>query len=346
MELLDRYLQAVGKRLPWKRQDDIVAELRVNLESQLEDKEAQLGRPLTTREAEAWLRQLGSPAKMASRYLPQQYLIGPELFPTYLYMLRLTVFWMMVIYVIATVVRIFTGEIPDGVAVAGAVLRVPGILMTGAAWITLIFACIEFAARNSMAQQLGIVPRVDEWSPSSLPPLEKDLPPGTRRRSYANAVAEVVFGFLFLVWFLLVPEYPYLMFGPGAWYLRASPYQMAPVWMLAYWWIVALNFVQLAWNFVQLMRGQWQQPGLGQHIVYKAIGLIPVLVLALAPGQVLVLLRNPALDQVRYGGTLEGINQGIHKALLLLTAIIVLELVWNLGKKVIAVYRKRVVAGK
>lgn len=35
MELLDRYLQAVKKHLPWKRQDDIIAEseptLRLNL---------------------------------------------------------------------------------------------------------------------------------------------------------------------------------------------------------------------------------------------------------------------------------------------------------------------------
>ena len=47
MELLDRYLEAVKKHLPWQRQDDIIAELRANLEAQLEDKEAGLGRPLT-----------------------------------------------------------------------------------------------------------------------------------------------------------------------------------------------------------------------------------------------------------------------------------------------------------
>ena len=61
MDLLDRYLQAVKKHLPWKRQDDILAELRANMESQLEDKEAELGRPLTQGEAEDWLRKMGSP---------------------------------------------------------------------------------------------------------------------------------------------------------------------------------------------------------------------------------------------------------------------------------------------
>lgn len=51
MELLDRYLQAVKKHLPLQRQDDIIAELKANLEAQLEDKEGALGRPLSKAEA-------------------------------------------------------------------------------------------------------------------------------------------------------------------------------------------------------------------------------------------------------------------------------------------------------
>src|ERR1700756_2884761 len=105
MELLDRYLQAVKKHLPWKRQDDIIAELRANLESQLEEKEAQLGRPLTQIEAEEWLKQLGQPTQMAARYQPQQYLIGPMLFPTYWYVLRLVFFWAVAIYLIVSGVQ-------------------------------------------------------------------------------------------------------------------------------------------------------------------------------------------------------------------------------------------------
>ena len=58
MELLERYLEAVKKHLPWERQDDIIAELRANLEAQLEEKEGALGRPLTTAEMEDWLKQL------------------------------------------------------------------------------------------------------------------------------------------------------------------------------------------------------------------------------------------------------------------------------------------------
>jgi hypothetical protein len=54
MERLDRYLLAVRKHLPWQRQDDIIAELRANLEAQLEEKEAALGRPLSPAEMQEW----------------------------------------------------------------------------------------------------------------------------------------------------------------------------------------------------------------------------------------------------------------------------------------------------
>ena len=80
MELLDRYLEAVRKHLPWERQDDILAELRVNLESQVEEKEEELGRPMTAAEVEAWLKELGPPMQMAARYHAPRYLIGPGCF--------------------------------------------------------------------------------------------------------------------------------------------------------------------------------------------------------------------------------------------------------------------------
>ena len=90
MELLDQYLEAVRKHLPWQGQDDILAELRANLEAQLDDKEAELGRKLTNEEAQEWLERLGPPIQMAARYQRQQYLIGPAVFPIYWYVLRLT----------------------------------------------------------------------------------------------------------------------------------------------------------------------------------------------------------------------------------------------------------------
>lgn len=339
MELLDRYLQAVKKHLPRQRQDDIIAELRANLESQLEDKEAGLGRPLTQGETEDWLRQIGPPMLVAARYQPQQYLIGPAVFPIYWYVLRTAFFWAAIIYTIVSAVLIALGT-PTAASVAQALVRLPGILVTVAAWVTLVFAAIEFATTRYPEKCPAIPGLSAKWSPSELPPLEKPAP-DAGLRSFAHAVAEVVFGVLLLVWLLLIPQYPFLLFGPGAAYLRYSPFTLAPVWVQFYWWVVALNVLQLGWRCLNLWRGSWQQPQHGQHIAVKAFGLIPLALLLTARDHALVALKHPALDQLRHGGTVNTIDQVTHGALLVVGAIAVLQLAWDIGRAIRDAYRKR-----
>jgi hypothetical protein len=90
MNLLNRYLQAVAKCLPGAGRDDIIAELRANILSQMEDREQEVGRPLTEDERADILRRYGNPTIIAGRYSAHnlglafgRQLIGPELFPFY-----------------------------------------------------------------------------------------------------------------------------------------------------------------------------------------------------------------------------------------------------------------------
>jgi hypothetical protein len=50
LDLLEHYLQAVKPLLPRKAQDDILRELSENIRCQMEEKETELGRPLTEAE--------------------------------------------------------------------------------------------------------------------------------------------------------------------------------------------------------------------------------------------------------------------------------------------------------
>ena len=343
MELLDRYLQAVKKHLPWQRQEDIVAELRANLESQLDEKQADLGRPLTPAEAEAWMRQLGSPVQMAAHYQPQQYLIGPAIYPVYLYVLRLSSMWAIVIYILVSTITIVVGS-PDAKAVADAAMRLPLILIQVAAWITLAFAALEFIAARYPEKCPSIAGFHAQWSPSNLPPLEPAVAAGKKRRSYAHAVTEVIFGFIFLIWLLLVPRYPYLMFGPGAAILHASRFRIAPVWLTYYWWIVGLNAIQLAWRCIDLLRGAWRQPDRYQHLVVKIFGLIPLLLLLNVHDHQYVLLRHPEVDQLQNGATVDSLNSAIHLGLAAVCTIIVLQLAWDIGRGVLDIARTRAAA--
>lgn len=337
MELLERYLQAVSRHLPRGRQQDILAELRANFEAQLEDKEAELGRGLKQGEAEDWLRELGSPMQVAAQYLPQQWLIGPGIFPAYWFVLRTALLWAAVIFVLVSAVLIVLGQ-AGAPSVPWTILRFPWVLFQVAAWVTLVFAGMEFFAARFPARGAGVMREVTEWSPATLPPLEKQnlnfVP-----RSFAHAVAEFVFGCLLLVWLALLPEYPFLVLGPGAWYLQASPFAPAGVVMVFYYWVLALNALQVTWHGVELALGKWQRARRVQHIVIKAIGLIPLVVLLRAPGHVLVLLKRPEVDAAHYGGTVAAANADAHEGLLVALVIVVAQLAWDLWKWVAGLRR-------
>jgi hypothetical protein len=343
MDLLDRYLQAVKRHLPRQRQDDILAELRANLESQLEDKEADLGRPLTTAEMNDWLKEMGPPIQVAGRYQPQQYLIGPTLFPIYWYVLRLVFLWAFIVYSVVSAILIAVGTF-SALAVFGAVFRVPEVLFTAAAWVTLIFASFEFAVtcfpeRFPALASLSPGNLQFNWTPSALPPVSHEVSPGKKDRKLTNAIAEIVFGFLVLVWLLLLPRYSFvLLLGPGAFLLKASPFQITPVWIQLFWSLLAINVVQLVWRSFDLWSGSWRRPRPLQRIAFQIFGLVPLFLLL---SHSVIGLKNPALDQVRLGASVAAINSGIHKGLGLAFTIIVLKLLWDLGQLGVNAYRDR-----
>lgn len=341
MELLDRYLEAVRKHLPWQGQDDILAELRANLESQLDDKEAALGRPLSREEAEQWLKELGSPILMAARYQRQQYLIGPAVFPIYWYVLRLTLAWCAALYTIARVVELAARGLGAG-AVLSAVLNLPWVLLTSAAIVTLIFVVIEQVGLHS-AGKCAFDTAGPGWTKGMSSPFEPGLAT-KKKRSYASALAEVIFGFLFLAWLLLIPHYPFLWLGPGARYLATLPYQLAPVWWSFYWCLVAMNGFELTWKTVAFLRGRWQGPNRARHLAMNLFSLIPFGILFSAPDQAVFLFKNPTVGTASHGAELASANQGVHTALAIVLAIMVLKLAWSAGNMGLEAWRRRLAA--
>lgn len=328
MELLDRYLQSVGRHLPVARRADILAELHANLEAQLEEREEQLGRPLTAAEAEAWIKELGSPLQMAARYLPQQSLIGPGLFPIYWYVLRLVFFWSTVIFMIVSGVLLAIHG-PTLAAAGQTLLRLPGVWFTTAAWVTLIFAALEIASQRSPQIRAQLADSMRGFDPGGIPGLDEEPMPGQKPRSYAHAVAEFIFGVLAMGWLLLIPAYPYLLMGPGIYYYLSLPYRIGPIWMQVYWAIIALNLVQTAWAGANLYTGAWQGPRRVQHLVAKLLGFIPLGMLLAVPDHLLFVLRNPAKDETSLGHTLYTINEGVHTALMVVLFICAVQFIWE-----------------
>jgi hypothetical protein len=96
MDLIDEYLRSVRSLLPKQERDDIIAELSANVAAQVEERRAQLGRPLVESDEREILARLGSPLDVAGRYATGQgrlsfgrEWIGPVLFPFYVRILTL-----------------------------------------------------------------------------------------------------------------------------------------------------------------------------------------------------------------------------------------------------------------
>jgi hypothetical protein len=262
------------------------------------------------------------------------------MFPTYWYVMRLAFLWASVVYLIVNAVQLATGT-PGMDEIAGVLFRWPGTLIITAAWVTAVFAALEFAAVRYPEKCPAIVASTVNWAPSSLPPVERRADGAAKPGSYGSAVAGLIFNALWLSWILLIPHNPFLLMGPGVVFFRVHGIvPAAPLWQF-YWWIVALNVLQVAWRAVELTRGTWRRPHPAQHVVAKAMGLIPIVLLLVGP-HVYLMMPGEAADAALYGTTMVQVNHWIFVGAAVITAIAGIQLAGARGGIGMGGYRKEV----
>jgi len=271
MELLDRYLQAVRFWLPKAEQDDIIAELSANIREQMEDKAAELGRPLDQDEQAAILKQHGRPILVASQYSRgRKQLIGPGLFPIYRFVVKLSLAAALGIYFVVAVIMALTG----GASLWGQLLNCPSILLTTFAWITLVFAALEMGSSQFRFS--------DRWDPLSLPRVTRrsSAPPGAHISRW-QSLSEVVFGTAFGAWWLSALRSPHLLFGPGA-----AVIAFGPVWHTLFVPILMFMTIDIATAGVNLVRPDWVRFHSVSRLVSRSLGLAIAYVLFRAGGMI------------------------------------------------------------
>jgi hypothetical protein len=272
MDLLERYLQAVGQYLPQETREDVLAELRVNLLAEMDARADEMERPLTESEAAAILKAHGRPMLVAARYLPQHSLIGPAVFPFYLLTLRKGVPLVVLIYFMARVATfVFSpsaGAFVASIATSFAQL-VPVLLLFWGA-VTMTFAILEFAHT-----QTGQCASWNAWDPAKLPPLAHPK----KEKSLASRIADLVLHCLWILYVLAVPQHPYLILGPGALFLTKLSAGFAPMWRLIYVTFIIVLLAQLGIKLMALALGNHrsEQP---LELFTNLLGLVPAGLLA------------------------------------------------------------------
>jgi hypothetical protein len=191
MELLDRYLNAVRTNLPKDQADDIVAEIADDLQSQADEREAMLHRPLTRDESADVIRAYGHPRVVAARYAKVQYLIGPELLPFYWYVLRMVLVIVVALELAGAVIGAFAAGNPEVFSHTLGFLWDSLFLVVGI--VTVIFAIIErVPTKVSPLDRLGIT----KWDPRALAAAGEPRVP--RLTSIFEALANALFALVLL----------------------------------------------------------------------------------------------------------------------------------------------------
>ena len=316
MDLIDRYLVAVRRQPPATMQDHIVEELGDSLRSEAEEHERTTGHPLTADEQAALLKKRGHPWLMASRYLPQQQLIGPALFPYYRQALKIVVFWVVLPIVL------FGGAInaiysADSSMVWGRVL--------GAAWNGAIYAVgivtIVFAILDHERLRITVL---DNWNPANLPE-----PRTGRAIPRSETVMGLVFALTFLVWWtdlVRVPDFTFFDGDP----VRFVP---APIWQELYFPVLVSLIASIGVYFIDLVR-PWRT--LTVSAVDLAINLLNIFIITriLRAGHYLDVFgaaeHGARLAQVSYWFNL--IIQWIFITVGVATIVEVLYEVWRMVK--------------
>ena len=315
MELLDRYLKSIRNYLPECQKDDIIRELDANLRSQIEEKERELGRPLTDPEMEAILKAHGHPMIVAGRYRQNEEsfafgkeLIGPTLFPFYLKVLKFNLGLTSLVLLVVYVALIASGQR------VGLIGGLPSVILWQLVAQFVVITGIFIGVDRNMARH------PDAWDPRkpeqayqpSLVEKEKQKDP---RVSRVDSIARLIAFAVWILWLRAIRTTPFLVFGPAAAYLK-----VAPVWQQLYWPIVILAFIAMAQAAINLFRPEWTWLRNAERFV-MGVGALALWGYALKAGQ--WILADPERISPH---TLYIINQSIFYSLLVAVVIAALQL--------------------
>jgi len=318
METVDRYLKAVAKALPESQREDIIRELSEDIRSEMEDKQDELGRPLTEAEQKALLKQRGNPLLLAGRYHQDNRrvafgweLIGPVLYPFYIKVLSFNLGLAFVVI----------GTIFLALSVSGQRISFNDILNTcllqffiqlGA--VTLIFSLIErhltkHPDRWKLSSKLGGV-QLDIGTGKDV-----SLPIENRQQvSRFDSVSIIIASAVALVWMTEVQTYQFLILGPAVAFLK-----LATIWYQVYFPIVLLTVGEIVRATINLVRPDWT---LFRSVygVFVHFGGLAVVYFLIRAGSWVTAADSVAGGAGEYAHAAQIVNQWIYYGLLV-TAI-------------------------
>jgi hypothetical protein len=274
MELVDRYVYQVGRRLPRRLRGDVKTELRSLLLDTLEERTGLKGDETAFSEEDqvAVLEEFGSPAQMAAKYQPRpRYIIGPKVYSLYLIVVVVLLGAGLLASTVTTVVGRFYADSDgmNGLELLGQGLGIfINIALSGIGSTTLVFAILERVIPNDELK----LDDDEEWNPRDLPEIEErnEIKP-------AGLIVQIGFLALLLIAFIGFPD----RINMGAYY--DDGWHIVPSLLSTEFFSLYLPLIKISWsltiisNLVLLRQGRWQ---LGTRIANVLIQGLDIFILA------------------------------------------------------------------
>jgi hypothetical protein len=307
-ELVERYVHEVGQQLPRNIRADVQMELRSLLQDSLEEQAAESGVAPTTKMTAEMLRAFGKPETIAARYRPEQYLIGPRLFPIYRQVITVALVIISIIHVAGLLFALLRGETAVfGQAAWGWLSNFFNAALVNAGIVTLVFVALE---RAQVIDWYDSAAKEAEWNPLDLPPIADD-----------NRINRLELGFgmiwtaAFLILFNFYPQWigvATIANGETGFF----PF-FAPAFAVHVPWLTLIWMLELMLKSVVLAQGRWTT-------------ITRWLELSLVPLTIFV------LNRIRTGGeifTIAGLTTAARQILAVIIVIVVLDGVYLLYKQ-------------
>jgi hypothetical protein len=276
MEMVDAYVSEIGRRLPARQRADIEQEIRSMIGDTLEDESRTQDRPVDEEMAVTVLKRLGPPEKMAASYQPPQYLIGPELYPFYIQVVKIVMSVLLVMGIVGLALSVgLSGTLQNQVLrplaeASGGILT---SIFQAFGIITLVFAILQ---RVTPIHKL--VRDEAEFDPRKLklePDADKISPPGLG--------VELALTFIAISIFALFPQ----IVGVGS--FQSGRWVIVPVLSQAFFgylpYMIALWAAEGLLKVALLAMGRWT---LTTHWVQVGLNILSIVFLA-------IILKGPSL---------------------------------------------------
>lgn len=247
MDLINRYIYAVTRRLPDKKKGDIKRELRSIIDDMLEQYSGQQPR---AEKVKLVLQELGNPEILANNYrATKQYLIGPQLFSTYLTVLKIVLSAVFIGVSIAAIVSNVMAKDPSlGQAIISYIGMVFDGMLQGFTWVT-----IGFALAERQGVKLTEADSSADWSLEDLP----QIPQKKATIPRSEPITGIIFSTLFLIIFWSSLNF----FGFGFFSEEAS-IKIVPIFNPVVigtfkWLLIASLIIGIAKETLKLIAGRW-----------------------------------------------------------------------------------------